>query len=130
MAQNHFYRAFTPIVEKNPGRSKVNRRKHASEAQDIKYPTKRAKVPRSNRCGKCKAVGHNKSSCKNVAVSIPTQPQRKSGRPKKDGSDKPIYQVEEYPKVVVADNTEQASQAEAGNGELDVLVLKVNTCEN
>ncbi|KAL4582792.1 hypothetical protein LXL04_007351 [Taraxacum kok-saghyz] len=105
-----------PLLRRMPGRPKVYRRKHAYEAQDSKYPTKRAKVPRSNRCGKCKAAGHNKSSCKNVEVPIPTQPQRKSGRPKKDGIDKPIYQVEEYPEVVVAENTKQTSQAEAGKG--------------
>lgn len=48
-----FIKPLPPLVRRMPGRPKVNRRKHASESQDSNYPTQRAKIPRTVRCGKC-----------------------------------------------------------------------------
>ncbi|KAL4574138.1 hypothetical protein LXL04_020963 [Taraxacum kok-saghyz] len=72
-----FIEPLPPLLRIMPSRSEVNSRKHASESQGTKYPTRRAKSP---------------------------QPKRKSGRPKKDGSNKPIYHIDDYP-VVEGENT-------------------------
>ncbi|CAH1415611.1 unnamed protein product [Lactuca virosa] len=50
-----------------PGRPKTKRRRHASECQDSKFPTQKANVSRTVRCGKYRELGHNKLSFVNIA---------------------------------------------------------------
>ncbi|CAH1432181.1 unnamed protein product [Lactuca virosa] len=73
------------------GRPKVKRVKHASESQDVKYPSQWLKVPRTVRCGNFQELGHNKISCKNGEVPKPHVPKRKIRKPRKDMGGKPIF---------------------------------------
>nr|KAJ0219824.1 hypothetical protein LSAT_V11C200062670 [Lactuca sativa] len=84
LQRTDFVKTLPPLVRRMPGRPKVNRRKHASESQDSKYPTQREKIPRTVGCGKCQHIGHNKSSWKNKEVP-------KFGRPRKDGIGQPYF---------------------------------------
>nr|KAJ0224819.1 hypothetical protein LSAT_V11C100007810 [Lactuca sativa] len=59
------------LIRRMHGRPKIKRVKHASESQDVKYPSQRLKVPRTIRCGKCQQLGHNKISCTNDKVPKP-----------------------------------------------------------
>ncbi|CAH1423663.1 unnamed protein product [Lactuca virosa] len=83
-----------------PGRPKTKRRRHASECQDSKFPTQKAKVSRTVRCGKCRELGHNKLSCKNGEGPSDPVPKRKNGRPKGDGGGNLAVNIAKTPRKV------------------------------
>ncbi|KAL4583176.1 hypothetical protein LXL04_007742 [Taraxacum kok-saghyz] len=87
--RTEFIKPLPPLVRRMPGRPKVKRRKHATEAEDAKYPTQRVKQSRTVRCGNCQNLGHNRNSCKNNTTPRAQEPKRKNGRPRKDGSGQP-----------------------------------------
>ncbi|KAL4583189.1 hypothetical protein LXL04_007755 [Taraxacum kok-saghyz] len=87
--RTEFIKPLPPLVRRMPGRPKVKRRKHATEAEDAKYPTQRVKQSRTVRCRNCQNLGHNMNSCKNNTTSRAQEPKRKNGRPRKDGSGQP-----------------------------------------
>ncbi|KAL4583186.1 hypothetical protein LXL04_007752 [Taraxacum kok-saghyz] len=74
------------ILPENAWEAKSKRRKHATEAEDAKYPTQRVKQSRTVRCGNCQNLAHNRNSCKNNTTPRAQEPKRKNGRARKDGS--------------------------------------------
>ncbi|CAH1424816.1 unnamed protein product [Lactuca virosa] len=81
-----------------PRRPKTKRIRYASEAQDSKYPTQKAKVSRTIRYGKCRELGHNKLSCKSGEGPSDHVPKRKSGRPKGDEGGNSAMNIEKTPR--------------------------------
>ncbi|CAH1447328.1 unnamed protein product [Lactuca virosa] len=95
-----YLKPLPPLVRRMPGRPKTKRRRHASECQDSKFPTQKAKVSRTVRCGKCRELGHNKLSCKNGEGLSDPVPKRKNGRPKGDGGGNLAVNIAKTPKKV------------------------------
>ncbi|KAL4583184.1 hypothetical protein LXL04_007750 [Taraxacum kok-saghyz] len=87
--RTEFIKPLPPLVRRMPGRPKVKRRKHATEAEDAKYLTQRVKQSRTVRCGNCPNLRRNRNSCKNNTTPRAQEPKRKNGRPRKDGSGQP-----------------------------------------